>query len=48
MQETGHMAALVVTGKLLLGLASAGFGATLGFVVKQLLERREGLSEDSD
>lgn len=41
------MAALVVTGKLLLGLASAGFGATLGFVVKELLERREGL-EDSD
>ena len=42
------MATLVVTGKLLLGLASAGFGATLGFVVKELLERREGLSEDSD
>jgi len=41
------MAALVVTGKLLLGLASAGFGATLGLVVKELLERREGL-EDSD
>jgi len=48
MQETAHMAALVVTGKLLLGLASAGFGATLGFVVKQLLERRERLGEDSD
>ena len=42
------MGALVVTGKLLLSLASAGFGATLGFVVKEWLERRDRLSKDSD
>src|SRR2546428_7463482 len=48
MQETAYMGALVVTGKLLLGLASAGFGATLGFVVKQLLERRGRAGGGSD
>jgi len=42
------MGALVVTGKLLLDLASAGFGATLGFVVREWLERRDRLSKDSD
>jgi len=42
------MSALVVTGKLLLGLASAGFGATLGFVVKEWLERRDRPDQDSD
>ena len=42
------MGGLVVTGKVLLGLASAGFGATLGFVVKEWLERRNRLSKDSD
>ena len=42
------MGALVVTGKLLLGLASAGFGATLGFVVKEWLGWRDRLSKDSD
>jgi len=40
------MTVLVVTGKLLLSLASAGFGASLGFAVKQWLERRERLRSD--
>jgi hypothetical protein len=35
------MSLLVATGKLLLGVASAGFGASLGFAVKGWLERRE-------
>jgi hypothetical protein len=35
------MLALVATGKLLLGVASAGFGASLGFAVKGWLEQRE-------
>ena len=35
------MTVLLVTGKLLLGVASAGFGASLGFVIKDWLERRE-------
>jgi hypothetical protein len=39
---------LVVTGNVLLGLASAGFGAALGFAVKEWLERRERLREASD
>ena len=35
------MTVLLVTGKLLLGVASAGFGASLGFALKSWLERRE-------
>jgi hypothetical protein len=35
------MSLLVATGKLLLGVASAGFGASLGFAVKGWLEHRE-------
>ncbi|HEU5261349.1 MAG TPA: hypothetical protein VFU41_07990 [Gemmatimonadales bacterium] len=42
------MTMLVVTGKLLLAIASGGFGASLGFAVKQWLERRERLREASD
>lgn len=42
------MTVLVLTGKLLLGLASAGFGASLGFAVKRWLERRERLGDQSD
>ena len=35
------MSVLVATGKLLLGVASAGFGASLGFAVKGWLEQRK-------
>ncbi len=35
------MSALYVTGRLLLEIASAGFGVTLGFAVKNWLEQRE-------
>jgi hypothetical protein len=35
------MSVLIATGKLLLGVASAGFGASLGFAVKGWLEQRE-------
>ena len=42
------MVALLVTGKLLLGVASAGFGAALGFAVKQWLERQERVSDEAD
>lgn len=35
------MSALFITGKLLLEIASAGFGVTLGFAVKNWLEQRE-------
>jgi hypothetical protein len=35
------MIVLVATGKLLLGVASAGFGASLGFAVKSWLEQRD-------
>lgn len=42
------MTVLVVTGTLLLGIASAGFGASLGFAVKQWLERRERVRPGSD
>jgi hypothetical protein len=38
----------MVTGKLLLGLGSAGFGASLGFAVKQWLERRDRVGQASD
>ncbi len=34
------MIVLVATGKLLLSVASAGFGASLGFAVKDWLEHR--------
>jgi len=39
---------LIVTGKLLLGLGSAGFGASLGFAVKQWLERRDKVEQGED
>ena len=42
------MSVLIVTGKLLLGLGSAGFGASLGFAVKQWLERRDELADKTD
>lgn len=35
------MNALYVTGRLLLEIASAGFGITLGFAVKNWLDHRE-------
>jgi hypothetical protein len=35
------MNALFVTGRVLLEIASAGFGATLGFAVKRWLQQRE-------
>jgi hypothetical protein len=37
----GQMSALFITGKLLLEIASAGFGVTLGFAVKHWLDQRE-------
>ena len=39
------MAVLLVTGKLLLTVASAGFGATLGFAVKNWLDQREQVED---
>lgn len=36
-----QMNALYITGRLLLEIASAGFGVTLGFAVKNWLEQRE-------
>ena len=36
---------LIVTGKLLLGLGSAGFGASLGFAVKTWLDQREQVKD---
>jgi len=35
------MVVLLLTGKLLLTVASAGFGASLGFAVKHWLDHRE-------
>ncbi len=35
------MAVLLATGKLLLGVASAGFGTSLGLALKDWLERRD-------
>ncbi len=35
------MNALFITGRVLLEIASAGFGVTLGFAVKDWLDRRE-------
>lgn len=42
------MTVLLVAGKLLLGVASAGFGASLGFAVKQWLDRQERVSDEAD
>ena len=39
------MAVLLVTGKLLLTVASAGFGASLGFAVKNWLDQREQVED---
>jgi len=39
------MVVLLVTGKLLLTVASAGFGASLGFAVKNWLEQREQVED---
>ena len=39
------MVVLLVTGKLLLTLASAGFGASLGFAVKNWLDQREQVED---
>ncbi|HYL55536.1 MAG TPA: hypothetical protein VEU73_08175 [Gemmatimonadales bacterium] len=35
------MSALLITGRLLLEIASAGFGVSLGFAVKNWLDQRE-------
>jgi hypothetical protein len=39
------MVLLLVTGKLLLTVASAGFGASLGFAVKHWLDQREQVED---
>jgi len=39
------MGVLLVTGKLLLTVASAGFGASLGFAVKNWLDQREQVED---
>ena len=39
------MVVLLMTGKLLLTVASAGFGASLGFAVKNWLDQREQVEE---
>jgi hypothetical protein len=39
------MVVLLVTGKLLLTVASAGFGASLGFAVKNWLDQREQVED---
>ncbi len=39
------MVVLLVTGKLLLTVASAGFGASLGFAVKNWLDQRERVED---
>lgn len=39
------MGVLLTTGRVLLGVASAGFGAALGFAVKEWLEHRERARE---
>ena len=40
-EDMSQMSALFITGKLLLEIASAGFGVTLGFAVKHWLDQRE-------
>jgi hypothetical protein len=39
------MVVVLVTGKLLLTVASAGFGASLGFAVKNWLDQREQVED---
>jgi len=39
------MVVLLATGKLLLTVASAGFGASLGFAVKHWLDQREQVED---
>ena len=39
------MVVILVTGKLLLTVASAGFGASLGFAVKNWLDQREQVED---
>jgi hypothetical protein len=39
------MMVLLVTGKVLLSVASAGFGASLGFAVKNWLDQREQVED---
>jgi hypothetical protein len=39
------MVVLLVTGKVLLTVASAGFGASLGFAVKNWLDQREQVED---
>jgi len=39
------MNVLYITGRLLLEIAGAGFGATLGFAVKHWLDQRESARE---
>jgi len=39
------MVVLLVTGKLLLTVASAGFGACLGFALKNWLDQREQVED---
>lgn len=39
------MTVLLITGKLLLTVASAGFGASLGFAVKNWLDQREQVED---
>jgi len=39
------MVVLLVTGKLLLTVASAGFGASLGFALKHWLDQREQVED---
>ncbi len=39
------MVVLLVTGKVLLTVASAGFGASLGFAVKNWLDQREQIED---
>jgi hypothetical protein len=39
------MVVLLMTGKLLLTVASAGFGASLGFAVKNWLDQRQQVED---
>jgi len=39
------MVVLLVTGKVMLTVASAGFGASLGFAVKNWLDQREQVED---
>jgi hypothetical protein len=42
------MVVLFVTGKLLLTVASAGFGASLGFAVKNWLDQQDQVGDQGD